>query len=307
MVASDDGSPFQAGRFDLTVTVTPINEPPSVIGQTSHSVNENSETFAASYSASDPEGSSTTLSWSLSGTDGGDFTITQSGQLTFRNTPDHERPADSNRNNEYLVSVRASDGQYTGTLDVTITVNNINEAPTITSDATLTYPENTAITRVLDRYTANDPERGQITWSLGGDEQNDFLIDQSGNLTFASVPDYEIPSDSDRNREYRVTVVASDDGSPSQAGRFDLTVTVTPVNEPPSVNGQPSHSVDETPSPLLPYTPPATRRAAAQRSTGPSPAPTAATSLSPRAASSHSAPHPTMSSPPTPTATTSTW
>ena len=161
MVASDDGSPFQAGRFDLTVTVTPINEPPSVIGQTSHSVNENSETFAASYSASDPEGSSTTLSWSLSGTDGGDFTITQSGQLTFRNTPDHERPADSNRNNEYLVSVRASDGQYTGTLDVTITVNNINEAPTITSDATLTYPENTAITRVLDRYTANDPERGQ--------------------------------------------------------------------------------------------------------------------------------------------------
>ena len=53
----------------------------------------------------------------MSGTDGGDFTIGQNGELTFRNTPDYERPADYNRNNEHLVQVRPYDGQFTGRLD----------------------------------------------------------------------------------------------------------------------------------------------------------------------------------------------
>ena len=165
--------------------------------------------------------------------------------MQFRQTPDYERPTDSNHDNIYRFTVRASDGSLTDTKDVTVPVGNINEAPTIRGDATLTFPENTATTRVLDRYSATHPERGQIIWSLVGDDQNDFLIDQSGNLTFASMPDYESPSDSGGNNEYRVTVVATDDGSPSQAGRIDVTVSVTPVNEPPSVIGQPSHSVDE--------------------------------------------------------------
>ncbi len=245
VVATDDGPPSQDGRFDVTVTVSPVNEGPTVNGPISHSVDENDENFAASYSASDPEGSSTTFSWSLSGTDRGDFNISQDGQLTFGDVPDYERPADSNRDNEYLFTVRASDGQYTGTLDVTVTVNAINEAPTVTGDATLSYPENTATTRVLDRYTATDPEKAQLTWSLSGADADDFRIDLSGNLTFPEIPDYESPDDAGGNNEYQLTVVATDDGLPSQDGRFDVTVTVTPVNEPPTVNGPISHRVDE--------------------------------------------------------------
>ncbi len=59
------------------------------------------------------------------------------------------------------------------------------------------------------------------------------------------MPDYESPDDAGGNNVYQLTVVATDDGLPSQDGRFNVTVTVTPVNEPPTVNGPISHSVDE--------------------------------------------------------------
>ena len=92
--------------FDVTVTVTPVNEPPTVTGDAAVSVDENTEAFSLAYTASDPEGDSTTFTWSLSGTDGRDFSIDRNeGILTFRNTPNYESPADGNRDNEYLVTV----------------------------------------------------------------------------------------------------------------------------------------------------------------------------------------------------------
>ena len=65
----------------------------------------------------------------LSGTDGGDFTINEQGELRFRNIPDYERPADSGRDNVYSLSVRASDGSLYGYLPVTVTVTDVNEPP----------------------------------------------------------------------------------------------------------------------------------------------------------------------------------
>ena len=45
--------------------------------------------------------------WSLTGRDGSDFVIDPAtGALTFRYLPDYDRPADSNRDNLYEVTVR---------------------------------------------------------------------------------------------------------------------------------------------------------------------------------------------------------
>ena len=67
-----------------------------------------------------------------------------------------------------IVEDRTTDG-LTDKIDVKILVTNVNEPPTITrttGDDALSYPEDTATTRVLHRYTATDPERGTITWSV---------------------------------------------------------------------------------------------------------------------------------------------
>ena len=149
----------------MTVTLTNVDEPPAITGGETLTFDENTETttILQTYSASDPEGVTSISSWSLGGTDAGDFEISSTGGLTFRNVPDFERAADSGANNEYNVQVRATDDATpakTGRFEVTVTVNDVNEAPTISGDDTLSYPENTASTRALDRYTAH-PTRSE--------------------------------------------------------------------------------------------------------------------------------------------------
>ena len=68
-------------------------------------------------------------------------------------------------------------------------------------------------------FTAPDEdERGQITWSLDGVDQDDFVLSQtnlSGSdepvaIVFKDAPDYENPTDADGDSVYKVTLVASD-------------------------------------------------------------------------------------------------
>ena len=50
------------------------------------------------------------------------------GVLTFRSSPDYEEPADADTNNTYMVTVRADDGTYMDTVNVTIRVTDEDEA-----------------------------------------------------------------------------------------------------------------------------------------------------------------------------------
>ena len=242
VVARDDAS--NSGTLDVVVTVTDQNEGPEISGQQGLSFTENQQTerVLATYTATDPEDTSAVITrWSLTGTDAGDFTIDESGQLSFRNVPDHERPADSGRDNVYNLSVRASDGRNYGYLAVTVTVEDVNEAPAVTGTVTFTYRENGTAT--LHTFKATDPERSAIAWSVTGTDDDDFTISETGVLTFTNPPNYESPTDSDRDNVYEVTVVAKDDASNS--GTLDVVVTVTDQNEGPEISGQQGLSFTE--------------------------------------------------------------
>ena len=138
-----------------------------------------------------------------------------------------------------MVKVIATDSfGATASIDVTITVTDVNEGPEITGSAQEDYPENG--TGSVATFTAVDPEvAGAITWSLdagedAGEDAGAFEIDKaSGVLTFAEVPDYEMPADGDTNNEYMVTVVATDaDGMTTNE---EVTVKVTNVDEAATV------------------------------------------------------------------------
>ena len=225
---TDDGA--NTASLPLTVTVRDVNEGPEITGRQVLSFPENHATDQVldTYSATDPEDPSALITrWSLSGTDNGDFVISEQGELTFRNVPDHEKPADSGSDNVYNFSVRASDGRLYGYLPVTVTVEALNEPPLITGTDRFGYTENG--TAPLHTYRATDPERSNIEWSLSGIDDDDFTISQTGVLSFSSPPDYESPTDSDTDNVYEVTVVARDDAS--NPGTLDVTVTVVNVTD----------------------------------------------------------------------------
>ena len=116
----------------VTITVTNVDETPSVSGQISISYKENGTDAVATYTASDPDG--TSITWDLLGDDNSLFSISTLGVLTFKIAPDFEAPADANTDNEYLVTVQASDGSNTDTQPVTVTVTNVNEPPTFAKE-----------------------------------------------------------------------------------------------------------------------------------------------------------------------------
>ena len=82
--------------------------------------------------ASDPDTSSLTYSIA-GGSDAGKFQINaSSGALSFITAPDFEIPGDSDRNNSYVVQVRASDGSLADTQTITVSVSDVNDPlPTV--------------------------------------------------------------------------------------------------------------------------------------------------------------------------------
>ena len=174
------------GEFPVTITVTDQNEGATVSGRTEIAVEENRDAtlVLATYTASDPEGQAITR-WSLGGSDAGDFSISEDGELTFRNTPDYDRPADSNRDNEYLVTVRAYDGSAYGNLDVTVTVSNVNEHdPVIRSGSRTSFSYREEGTSTLYTYSATDQDKDDtITWTTAGSDGTLFEFDDRNALS----------------------------------------------------------------------------------------------------------------------------
>ena len=224
--------------LSVTVRVTEVNEGPVITRQGSApgSVPENHSVtqVLATYTASDPERPSVRITgWSTAGTDGGDFVINALGELRFRNSPDYERPADSNRDNVYEVTIRASDGRNTGTLEEVqvVTVTDVNEPPTITTSSRTAFSQQENRTSTLYTFRATDPEGGTVTWTATGTDGSHFTIDEQGRFSFRedSPPDFDSPGDADRNNVYNVTVQARD--PESNTSSLDVVVTVTDHNE----------------------------------------------------------------------------
>ena len=248
VVATDEEGHTDSVTF--TITVTDIDEGPeiSLQGTATTSVPENyaDTQVLGRYRASDPENPNAGIfRWSTSGRDGGDFVINELGELRFRNPPDYERPSDSNRDNIYEVTVRASDGRTYGTLEepLIVTVTEVNEAPVITTKSRTEFTQRENTTAVLYTYRATDQDvNDAIRWSVEGADGEDFAI-YNGVLTFRLLPDYELPVDSDRDNEYRITVVAAD-----RAGlrdTVDAIITITDQPEGPVIAGRRAFTVTE--------------------------------------------------------------
>ena len=191
----------------------------------------------ATYSATDGDTNPETTTWDISGTDASAFTITMdSGVLSFNDPPDFENPTDSGSGNTYEVTVEASDGTNTGTFAVTVTVTAVNERPNFTNEYyaitgfEVRYyeePSGTALVRL--QVNGTDPESDDITWTLGGADEDDFsLYTDPTDPNFAAVyftnpPDYEQPTDADEDNLYNVILRASDGSKTRErAYEFDL-------------------------------------------------------------------------------------
>ncbi len=196
------------------------------------SVPENTITVT-DVNSEDPDSPSFTYSL-VGGADQAKFTIgAATGFLDFITAPDYENPTDVGANNVYEVTVQVSDGLFTDTQTISVTVTDVaeggNVAPVITSNgggatAAVNAAENQTAVTDVDATDANAGDT--LTYSIsGGADAAKFAINSStGVLTFLSAPDYENPTDVGTNNVYEVTVQVSD-GSLTDTQAISVTVT----------------------------------------------------------------------------------
>lgn len=220
----------------FTVTVTDLNEEPTITSGASANFAENASGTAYTAAALDPD-AGTTLTWSITGgADNAKFTVNAStGALAFVSSPDYESPADADGSNTYVVTLRVSDGTLMDEKTVTVTVTDVNEEPAVTSAAAADFAENGSGTAYSAQ--ASDPDAGDIlTWSISGTDAGSFNVNPStGAVTFKTVPDFESPADANSDNVYSITVTVSDDGGSPLTASENVAITVTNVSEAPTV------------------------------------------------------------------------
>ena len=237
---------MESSTLAVTVTVGDVNEPPEItlasaaggavtVSGSAVSVEENHTSDLVNVTATDPETTHTDYTLALGGTHSGSFTLNSTGGagvLSFTNPPDHEV------REVYRLTLTASNASESSTLDVTVTVRDVNEPPGITlasaaggavtvSGSAVSVEENH--TSDLVNVTATDPEttHTDYTLALGGTHATSFTLSSTGGagvLSFTNPPDHEA------REVYRLTLTAS---NASESSTLDVTVTVRDVNEPP--------------------------------------------------------------------------
>ncbi|MYH28389.1 MAG: cadherin repeat domain-containing protein, partial [Acidobacteria bacterium] len=249
----------------LAVTVTDVNETPTLTtAPATATFDENATGVVATYIATDPDATTGTMSWDLSGNDAGDFNITSTvngtAELRFKNPPDYENPDDTGTDNTYDLTVRVRDNgspRLEDTQSVQVMVNDLNETPVVSGDMAPSFQEIDfsrvpgdipASDYVVATFTAYDDDSDTVSWSVAGADAAHFSINAStGVLSFdiapvthpvtgelTARPDLERPDDMDGNNAYVIQVRADDQqGESNSVGTFEVTVTVTALNEIP--------------------------------------------------------------------------
>ena len=198
------------------------------------------------------EADSDTFTFTLGGRDAALFDIdSSSGQLRVKDPLDYETKA----SHQVTVSVRDSkdasgnaDTAVDATINVTVMVEDVNEAPELTGGIDINYLDNGIDTSYLENgmdevieFTARDPEGSNVTWGFSGTDRDQFTFD-TGKLEFKSSPDREMPTDQGGDNTYDVVVTVSDG---AQSANVDVRVTVTDDNEPFKLEGDTAFDYDE--------------------------------------------------------------
>ena len=114
----------------------------------------------------------------------------------------------------------------------TVTVEDDDAAPEVTTDSALSVPENTTAVVTLAATDA-DTDAENLAWSIpvgtaGGADAEAFALTGAGVLAFKAAKDFEAPDDADRDGTYEVTVRITDGANPVDMA---LEVTLTDVDE----------------------------------------------------------------------------
>src|SRR5262249_39417005 len=143
----------------------------------------------------------------------------------------------ANASGSSVITVSVTDGDATTSDTFTVTVNAVNDGPTIEPIANATTPEDTALDRTANIADIDTPV-ANLTLSPSS---SDTTLLPTGGITFSGTGasrTVHLQPAADRSGSATVTITVSD-GAGGQASTL-FTLTVTAVNDPPAISNIPN-------------------------------------------------------------------
>nr|MDA7554763.1 S8 family serine peptidase [Gammaproteobacteria bacterium] len=189
----------------ISITINNVNDnEPEFTSEPVFSAAENQKAIGTVI-ATDADGDEIALTIS-----GEEIVINSEGILSFVNTPDYETKT------TYTATVTASDGTYSISQEITVNVDNINEAPVLTSATLFSADENQT---AIGSISATDEDGDEITYSIS--DTSISMDSSTGLMTFVTAPDFETKS------IYIATVTVSDGVNETTQ---DITININDVS-----------------------------------------------------------------------------
>jgi hypothetical protein len=158
------------------------------------------------------------------------FDITPAGVLTFKSPPDFEAPTDAGGDNVYNIVVQASDGGFTTTRAIAVTVTPLNDSVlAFTSPPEFSVVQGSISVGTVTAVDADVPGEPVTYAIVGGPDQSKLGITSGGFLTFFSPPSFSMPSDANGDNIYVVEVQASGAGQ-TATQTISVMVLVAPLD-----------------------------------------------------------------------------
>jgi hypothetical protein len=254
-----DNSGVTSNTATVTVTVTPLNDPPIIVSPATTSVFENVG-FVLAISAFDGDGDPILYSI-IGGDDASLFSLNSAtGDLYFVTPPDFENPADDNGDNVFEVVVAADDGNgLVSTQPHQVILLNVNESVTAVAD-NFTVDENSVLSG--SSVLANDldidgdslsaslisgPSNGWIVWNIDGT----FTYTPAANFAGADSFTYTATDGVFSDVETVIIDVLPIDDAPEVANPTIAPAPVIDNDSTPTADADDSDDLDETPNLIL--------------------------------------------------------
>ncbi|MDG2861996.1 tandem-95 repeat protein [Vibrio parahaemolyticus] len=210
----------------VTVTVTPVNDSPVAVDDTTSIQEDTAVTIDVLSNDTDVDGDKLSIQSATVPEAQGKVEIVD-GKLVFT-------PAE-NFNGDAEITYTVTDGQLTDEAKVTVTVNPVNDAPTIKVDAVESITENAVSTdTVVATLTVRDTDtpEDQLTVSLENNSNGYFvLVGNEVQLTQAGV---DAVNNDELNLKYLTISASVSDGVNPTANGSDSLI-VNRVNDAPTV------------------------------------------------------------------------
>jgi gliding motility-associated-like protein len=242
----DDGN---AASESWTVTVQDVVEVAafSIDAITDVTIDENT-----AYTSVTPNITGTPIgnvTYTLGGADAADFTIDANTGVVSMVARDYENPVDDNTDNVYEVTITATDDDGNAASESwTVTVQDVVETATFSIDAIadVTIDENTAYTSVTPNITGSPI--GNVTYTIGGTDAADFIIDANTGVVSMVARDYENPVDDDTDNVYEVSITATDDDGNTATESWTVTINNLSESSSFTINAIADVVIDENTS-----------------------------------------------------------